>query len=90
MCQTIGPGGSIVDDSGENGKHASICSDQFNSPLISRILKLMQSYFHAKTDILYVASRKQQRCMHCAYCDLYTVHARLTACFFHVGDVHIM
>ena len=22
MCQTIGPGGSIVDDSGENGKHA--------------------------------------------------------------------
>ncbi|CAI8000687.1 hypothetical protein GBAR_LOCUS3005, partial [Geodia barretti] len=34
-----------------------------DSPLISRIHKLMQSYFHAKTDTLYVASR---RCMHCA------------------------
>ena len=59
-------------------------------PSFQGYLNFMQSYFHAKTDTLYVASRKQQRCMHCAYCDLYTVHARLTACFFHVGDVHIM
>ena len=44
MCQTIGPGGSIVDDSGENGKHASICTDwMIKFPVVSPSLPVQRT-----------------------------------------------